>query len=112
MRVGKRLFPYPLLNNNKLYSQYVNSTLSFKYNEVITETQFILDDLQCNIECEYINSLINEGYAEVVLIVECAQTMLRNHYILTDDMNDIKIPLKDVNGKVDISLFIVAKKDI
>lgn len=112
MRIGNRLFPYPLLNNNKLYSQYKTSDLSFKYNEVITETQFILDDIQYNINCEYINSLIEEDFAEVVLVVECAQTMLRRNFKITSDMNDIKIPLKDVNGKVDISLFIVAKKDI
>ncbi|MDE6241242.1 MAG: hypothetical protein K2M08_02340 [Anaeroplasmataceae bacterium] len=112
MRIGKRLFPYPLLNNNPLYSQYVNSSISFKYNEVITKTQFILDDIQCNIDCEYLTSLIEDGYAEAVLVVECAQTMLRKHYTITDDMNDIKIPLMDVSGKVDISLFVVAIKDI
>ncbi|MCM1130685.1 MAG: hypothetical protein NC310_01270 [Roseburia sp.] len=112
MRVGKRLFPYPLLNNNPLYSQYRNSSISFKYNEVITKTQFILDDIQCNIDCKYLTSLIEAGYAQVVLVVECAQTMLRKHYIITNDMNDIKIPLMDVSGKVDISLFVVAIKDI
>lgn len=112
MRVGKRLFPYPVLNNNSLYSQYTNSTISFKYNEVITKTQFILDDIQCNIDCEYLSSLIEDGYAEAVLVVECAQTMLRRHYTITDDMNDIRISLMDVSGKVDISLFVVAIKDI
>ncbi|MDE7095495.1 MAG: hypothetical protein K2O23_03320, partial [Anaeroplasmataceae bacterium] len=112
MRVGKRLFPYPVLNNNPLYSQYQTSTISFKYNEVITKTQFILDDLQCNIDCEFLSSLIEYGYAEVILVVECSQTMLRKHYTITADMNDIKIPLMDVSGKVDISLFVVATKDI
>lgn len=112
MRVGKRLFPYPVLNNNKLYSQYKNATLSLEYNEVITEEFLILDNIHCNIDSTYIKSLLYEGYAEAVCVVECAQTMLRNHYVLTDEMNDIKIPLMDINGKVDISLFIVAKKDI
>lgn len=112
MRIGKRLFPYPLLNNNKAYSQYKNSSISLEYNEVITENYFILDNIRCNIDCTYMQVLIDEGFAEVVCVVECAQTMLRNHYILTDDLNDIKIPLMDVNGKVDISLFVVAKRDI
>ncbi len=112
MRVGKRLFPYPILNNNKMYSQYKTSTLSFQYNEVITDNYFILEDLQCHIESEFMKSLIYDGYAEVICVVECTQTMLRSHYKITDDMNDIKIPLRDLNGKVDISLFIVAKKDI
>lgn len=112
MRVGKRLFPYPVLNNNPMYSQYKYSTISFKYNEVITKTQFILDDIQCNIDCEYLLFLIEEGFAEVVLVVECLQTMLRRHYTITDDMNDIRISLMDVCGKVEISLFVVAIKDI
>ena len=112
MRVGKRLFPYPVLNNNKQYSQYKNSTLSLEYNEVITDEYLILDNIRCNIDCNYMKALLNEGFAEAVCIVECPQTMLRKHYILTDDMNDIKIPLMDINGKVDISLFIVAKRDI
>ena len=51
MRVGKRLFPYPVLNNNKQYSQYKNSTLSLEYNEVITDEYLILDNIRCNIDC-------------------------------------------------------------
>ncbi|MDE7263606.1 MAG: hypothetical protein K2N64_02975 [Anaeroplasmataceae bacterium] len=112
MRVGKRLFPYPVLNNNKLYSQYKNATLSLEYDEVVTEEYLILDNIHCNIDSSYIKNLLFEGYAEAVCVVECTQTMLRNHYVITDKMNDIRIPLMDINGKVDISLFIVAKKDI
>ncbi len=112
MRIGKRLFPYPILHNNKAYSQYKTAQLSLEYNELITEDYLILDNIRCEIDSEYIKSLLYDGYAEAVCVVECAQTMLRNHYILTDDMNDIKIPLMDINGKVDISLFIVAKKEI
>lgn len=112
MRVGKRLFPYPVLNNNKQYSQYKNSSLSLEYNEVITEEYLILDNIRCNIDCDYMKVLLNEGYAEAICVVECTQTMLRNHYVITDEMNDIKIPLMDINGKVEISLFIVAKQEI
>ena len=57
MRVGKRLFPYPVLNNNKQYSQYKNSTLSLEYNEVITDEYLILDNIRCNIDCNYMKAL-------------------------------------------------------
>ena len=31
MRIGKRLFPYPILNNAKLYSHFKDSIFELKY---------------------------------------------------------------------------------
>lgn len=112
MRIGKRLFPYPVLNNTKLYSQYKTSSFSLSYNEVITDDYFVLDNLKCEYDSDYLHNLVDEGKAEVVLIVESAQTMFREHYVIDEAINSIEIPLSEINGKVDVSLFIVAKEDI
>lgn len=112
MHVGKRLFPYPVLNNNELYSQFKAGHFSLDYTEYTTESDFVLDNLLCRLESNYLSSLINDGFAEVVCVIECPGTMFRKSYsIEANKFNKIIIPLSDLNGKYSISAYIVAKKD-
>ena len=46
MHIGKRLFPYPVLNNNKLYSQFKEGTFTLTYSEYVTDEKFVLDFLK------------------------------------------------------------------
>jgi hypothetical protein len=114
MRIGKRLFPYPVINCQKIYSQFTNSDFSFQYDEEITEDNefYVLKNLQCHLTDENLINLINEGKAEATILIECASTMIRTNYSVPLTPVDIKIPLADLNGKVNISAFVVAKEDI
>lgn len=112
MRIGKRLFPYPILNNDRLYSQFKESVFSLEYEELVTDELYSLENIRCNITSEYLIDLIKNGLEEIVVVVECASTMFRHHYILPLEKTTINIPISDLNGKLTVSAYIVATKDI
>lgn len=114
MRIGKKLFPYPILNSEKLYSQYKNSKFRFDYTEEISEDHqfYILKDLHCELTEEKIIGYIKEGKAEIVCIVESPSTMYRKKFVLPLETSTIRIPLTDLNNKVNVSAFVIAKEDI
>lgn len=112
MRIGSRLFPYPILNSNQLYSQFKNASFSLSYDEEIFNDTFSLNNLICKLDSKYLCELIAEGKAEIVCIVECASTMYRKAFdVMANVPNKIDIPLSDLNGKYGVSAFIVAKED-
>ncbi len=112
MRIGKRLFPYPILNNERLYSQFKDAIFSLQYEEMVTDETYSMQNLKCDITSDYLIRLINEGKAEIVVVVECASTMFRQHYSIPLGLSRIIIPISDLNGKVTVSAYIVATKDI
>ena len=97
-----------------MFSQYKKGTFSLNYEESISEDHqtYLLENLICNVNSDYIKQLLINGDAELVCIVECPSTMIRRKYVLPLTPVDIKIPLSDLNGKVEISAFVIAKKDI
>lgn len=114
MRIGKRLFPYPVLNSEAVYSQYKKSIFALHYDEEISEDKqyYILNNLHCELDNPMLIDLINAGKAEIACIIECASTMFRKKYVLGMQPAVIKIPLSDLNRKVYVSAFVVAKEDI
>lgn len=112
MRIGRRLFPYPLLNNEKLYSQFKDSTFALQYEELITNENYVLKDIKCDVSCESLLNLIKNEKASIVCVIECAGTMFRKSYKLSTEPTSIIIPLTDLNGKISVSAFVVANEDI
>ena len=112
MRIGRRLFPYPLLNNEKLYSQFKDSTFSLQYEELITNENYVLKDICCDVSNVTLLNLISTNKASIVCVIECAGTMFRNCYKLSIEPTNIVIPLTDLNGKINVSAYIVANEDI
>ena len=112
MRIGKRLFPYPILNNDKLYSHYKDSTFELQYDEMVTDENYTLQNIHCNITSEYLKQLVSEDKASVIVIVECAGTMFRKYYDIGLNPTIIIIPIADLNGKITVSAYVVAKQDI
>ena len=112
MRIGNRLFPYPILNNNALYSQYKDSSFTLFYNEETNEDNFVLNDLVCELKNDYLKQIINEGKAQTVIVVECSGTMFRKPYVVAPNTkNEITIPLSELNGKYSVSAYIVATQN-
>lgn len=112
MRTGRRLFPYPLLNNEKLYSQFKDSTFALQYEEFITNENYVLKDIKCELTNNDLIELVKSERASVVCVIECAGTMFRKNYKLSLEPTNIIIPLTDLNGKISVSAYIVANKDI
>lgn len=110
MEIKNRLFPYPVLcvdNDDYIDSEfYVENDLK----EDLTDLSFSFDiSLNNNEELQY---LIQRGYAEFVIHIECSSTAFRT--ILRTAGNKIKyhIAKSKVNGEVVLLGAIVAKEKI
>lgn len=114
MRIGKRLFPYPTINNSRNASCFKNSSYSLEYVDYEDEkgTHLILKDACIVLNNRNLSNLINDGKAKAVLIVECSSTIFRKKYSISQTPIDIKIPLSNLRGKVEISSFIYATEEI
>jgi len=113
MRIGKRLFPYPLLNNDRLYSQFKLSTFSLNYDSIeIVDDNYIISNACYTCDNNKLTQLISENKVSVVCLIECPETMFRKTYVLETISKNIVIPLTDINGKLTISAFAVAMEDI
>ena len=109
MRIGNRLFPYPLLNHERLYSQYKDRNFDLMFDGHISEDKnYVLENLRIDSNSDYLKQLVNEGKAELICVVECAQTMFRKKYKIGFDGKTVAISLKDLCGKASINAFAVA----
>ena len=116
MRIKNRLFPYPVLNNNKRLSDYNDKVvfeLSFDKNEKIDADGYLyLKDVFLKSNSEYLMSLLSRKRVKGVLIVECSSTIYREKYDISDEPKDIRIPINSFNDDIDVSAFIYAADDI
>lgn len=112
MKLGKKIFPYPVLNNSKTISGFCNDNYELMLNERITDEEFILENTHINIDNTDIEQFLHDGRAKALLIVECSQTVFREKYQIDLTPRDIKIPISNLNGKVEISSYIYATQDI
>ena len=112
MKVGKKLFPYPTLNNAELINSYTDSHYSLKFDTVQEENSIVLKNIHIDIENISIERFLKEGRARAVVIIECSQTIYRKIIQIDTTSMDIEIPLSDLNGQVEISSFIYAVTNI
>ncbi|MGS0972246.1 MAG: hypothetical protein ACVCEJ_03240 [Candidatus Izemoplasmataceae bacterium] len=112
MRLGNRLFPYPVLNNDKSISLYNESSFDFLSKVEINQKQFVLKDTYYVLTNNKLNELIKSGMAEVLCVVECSTTVYREVFTIGDEPKDIVIDVKRLNGKVTVSAYIYAKNEI
>ncbi len=112
MKVGRKLFPYPTLNNSPLINAYKESHYSLMFDQAQSNEQLIFKNTHIDIENISIEKLMNDGLAKAVMIVECSQTIFRKTYEISPVSQDIAINLSDLNGTVEISSYIYATKDI
>lgn len=117
MLIGNKIFPYPILNNNKENSGYKSSIFLFDFKRedeelIKRDGNIILEDLHFELNNEELNLLYNNNLLEVVCIVECSNTVFRKIIPLKKEPQTIPIPIKDLSNKVTISAYGYAKKDI
>ena len=113
MRIGSRLFPYPVLNNDLLYSKYKTSSISLEYDDSTSDEYYVLNNLQLTLKNDYLEGLVKAGKAKAVCVVECVPAMFRKMYEVTPNQKQtINIPITMVFGKVSVSAYVVAAEDI
>lgn len=112
MRVGKKLFPYPVINNSEKISSFKNATFSLVYDDESDDENLILKDTHIVIDDLNLINLISQGKAKGALIIECSSTIYRETKEIDLENRDIIIPLSELNDKVFISSFIYATENI
>lgn len=112
MRIKNKLFPYPVMNDEKLYTGFKSSEFKFTYDYEMNEDNFIIKNLIVHLNNTNLLNLYEEGKINIVCIVECARSMFRKAYNLTLEPNEIIIPKYDIVGKIEVSAFIYANETI
>ena len=118
MKLGKRLFPYPLLNSNPELSTYtLDSTYKLEVDLVdgcpeIINQNIRLKNVRFKLEEEQLLNLYKEEKLSSILVVECSQSLYRNNFFINEKGIDIDLPLNKISGNLVISSFLVAKERI
>lgn len=119
MRIGNRLFPYPIINKNESLTKYdPSSSFSIVYdvNEDGTLPQednaILLKNVHFELVDEKLNELYYKGKIGCTLIVESSAAIYRETFELTETPQDILIFLDNVKNEAVVSAYLYAKEDI
>lgn len=112
MRVGKRLFPYPVLNNQSNLSTFIKSNFQLEGNITQKNGYFVIENVAYSTDNETLESLIEQKKARVVCIVECSASIYRKEFQITNENSNIKIPIHELRDKVVISAYAYALEDL
>ena len=112
MRVGKKLFPYPVINNSEKVSSFKDSSFSLVYEDASDDEFLILKDAHLVIDDLNLVSLMSKGMVIGALVIECSATIYRVTKEISLENRDIIIPLSELNDKVYISSFLYANDNI
>lgn len=109
MELKYKIFPYPVLWN--IHDDY--KTTHFN-SEIKVEQNIKRIKIKCKFDMNNheLGSYINDGQAEYLVHVECPFTVYRNIFCTSENTIEFEINESDLNSKVSICTFIVAKRDI
>lgn len=112
MQVRNKLFPYPVINFNKLYSNYKDCNFEFIYETEETDSAYLIKKATFITDSKTINELFEKGKVGIALIVECSDTVYRKSFEITLEPKDIVLPKIDFHEQVEVSMFAYAKDDL
>lgn len=116
MDLKYRLYPYPVLQEGT--DDYINSSFTFNLIDLSQDNNFLTMDsnLYLKIESQLddlnLKEYLKKGDIELLAHVECSQTNYRKIFLSNKLTFNIVIDPADVNGKISICLFLIAKRDI
>ena len=111
MQIRGKLFPYPVLNQNSAFSNYLSCDFELIFEDASTEENLILRNVGFKTNSLTINKLIEEDKIAVSLILECADVIFRKSYDVTKRNIDINISKQELSGKIELSIFAYAKTE-
>lgn len=118
MQIGNRIFPYPVVNRNEELSDFINGAcykLAFgePENLIISDRHYLtLKDVHIELVDDTLREFVQNGYMEATLVVESPESVFRKTYSIGLTPITIKVPLIVLSGKVTISSYLYATKDI
>lgn len=109
MEIKCKLYPYPVLSS---YSNDYRTGAFDATIDIVHDGYDLRIDFLATLTCQSLQECIKRGSAKFVYHLECAQTGFRK-VIQTGKVSEAyTLQSKDVNGKLQICLFIVAAKDL
>ena len=108
MQVRSKIFPYPVLNNNTLFSNYGTYLFDFKFEEKEDEYNYVLNNICFQTDSKLINDLLDKNLISVYCVVECSDTVYRKAYKLDRKPSTLNLPKSDFTEKVEISIYAAA----
>lgn len=111
MQVKSKIFPYPILNNDKLYSNFIDSFFEISFEPSENDNAYILNNLHFVTNSKLINELYDEGKITIKLVIECSETVYRKTFDVYKDPRNYILKKVDFTEKVDISMFACATQD-
>lgn len=118
MQIGNRIFPYPVVNRNEELSDFINGAcykLAFgePENPIISDRHYLtLKDVHIELVDDTLREFVQNGCMEATLVVESPESVFRKTYSIGLTPITIKVPLIVLSGKVTISSYLYATKDI
>ena len=104
-------FPYPILGvRNDIIPGLPDNSVELQEQE--SDTYNYSFSLNLNFDNPYIQNLIEEGKAEFICEVDCSRTSYNRCFRSKYSQIDVKIPRKNVNGRVELRPYIVAITEI
>ena len=111
MRIGKKLFPYPTINNSKNASCFQNSNFALIYDDVEDDNNLILKNAHIELDNQTLIELFEQGKIDATVIVECSSTIFRKSFKISRIPKDIIVPVMNLRDQVVISCFVYATED-
>ena len=110
MNITKRLYTYPVLSEER--EDYVDSIFDAEVRYKMNGVNNLQFDFDIEMDNKNLQSMILAGDAEYVVHIECANTSFRT--AIHDISNHVskEIPIGRINGRIEIIILIVTKKDI
>lgn len=112
MQAGKRIFPYPVINNSSDYNSYKNSSYSLEFDDEDNTDNMILKNVRIVTNSEQLKKMLNDNTVLAVVVIDCSRTIYKHTECISLEPKDIVIPLSNLKGKVEISSFVYANKEI
>lgn len=105
----KRFYTYPVIGSQ--FNSYATSSFSNDVTESVSGSDLYLL-FEAKTDNQEINDLVSEGKAVFVHHIECSKTCYRKAFTTKEPNFEHHINIKDVNGKISISSFIIANIDL
>lgn len=103
MQIGKKGFPYPVLNNAKNFNCYVNDTYALELEEVEDGENYILKNVHIETNSKLLKELLDNKKAKAMIMIECSPTLFKHSEEISTEPKDIVIPINKLSGRVEIS---------
>lgn len=110
MQVRSKIFPYPVINHNKAFSNFKDSDFVLTFEPAEDEYAYVLKGAKFDTDSKTINKLFDDGKVGICVIIECSETVYRNDFDVYREPKDIRLSKVDFTERVDISMFAYAKE--